>query len=77
MATIKKVLEVEIHDEDHIYVERKQFISLRRFLEVKKDKFAAGEIDVKRYNDLVDENKHLKALLKQQLDEEANDTQKQ
>lgn len=37
MATTKKTATIEIVDEDHIWVEGNQFISLNRFYENKKE----------------------------------------
>ena len=69
-----KNMKVEIVDEDHIFVNNKQFISLKRFADAKKD--VANE--VKLLNDknkvLAEENEALKILLKNQLGDIADKT---
>ncbi|MBO5828765.1 MAG: hypothetical protein J6R59_10010 [Paludibacteraceae bacterium] len=62
-------MRVEIVDEDHIWVNNRQFISLKRFGEAKKD--VANEIKLlaDKNKELAEENEALKVLLKNQLNE--------
>ena len=67
MSEVKN-MRVEIVDEDHIWVNNKQYISLKRFGEAKKD--VANEIKLlaAKNKELAEENEALKVLLKNQLD---------
>ena len=66
MSEIKNT-KVKFVDEDHIWVNNRQFISLKRFGEAKKD--VANEIKLlaTKNKELAEENEALKVLLKNQL----------
>lgn len=66
-----KNTQVEFIDDDHIFVNNRQFVSLRRFGEAKKD--VAEEIKLLTYKnkELAEENEALKVLLKNKLNETA------
>lgn len=61
---MKKKVEVEFVDEDHAWIEGKQFISLKRFLEVKQDKVTEMEI----LNDEVDRLNHDNTALREYVE---------
>lgn len=71
MSEIKNT-KVEFVDEDHIWVNNRQFISLKRFGEAKID--AVNEIKLlnDKNKELAEENEALKVLLKNQLDKVAD-----
>ena len=64
-----KNMKVEIVDEDHIWVNNKQYISLKRFGDARKE--VAKEIKLlnDKNRELTKENEALKVLLKNQLNE--------
>lgn len=62
-----KNMRVEIIDDDHIYVNNKQYISLRRFGEAKEDVANEVKLLVDKNKELAEENEALKILLKNQL----------
>ena len=63
MSKVKN-MNVVITDEDHVYINNRPFISLKRFVEARKE----VEEDLKIANkELVEENKALKVLLKNQF----------
>lgn len=63
----KRMTEINIIDDDHIYIEGRQFISLRRFLENKSELAEEYKLIVDDNTRLVEENNHLRALLKEAL----------
>lgn len=63
----KITAEVQISDVDHIYVDGKQYISLRRFFENKSEIAKEYQLLAEQNESLLEENKHLKALLKERL----------
>ena len=63
MSKVKN-MNVVITDEDHVYINNRPFISLKRFVEARKE----IEEDLKIANkELVEENEALKVLLKNQF----------
>ena len=62
-----KNMKVEIIDDDHIHVNNRQFISLRRFGEARKEAAKEMEITAAKNKELAEENEALKLLLKNQL----------
>lgn len=62
-----KNMKVEIVDEDHIFVNNRQYISLKRFGEAKKDVANEVKLLVDKNKELAEENEALKILLKNQL----------
>ncbi len=60
-------MKVNVADEDHLWIDGKQFVSLKRFLENRKE--IAGEVlKLERRNrELEEENNALKVLLKEHL----------
>lgn len=60
-------MKVNVADEDHIWIDGKQFISLKRFLENRKE-IADEVLKLERRNrELEEENNALKVLLKEHL----------
>lgn len=68
MSKVKN-MKVQIVDEDHIFVNNKQFISLKRFAEAKKDVANEVKLLADKNKELAEENEALKILLKNQLNE--------
>lgn len=64
-----KTMQVEIFNEDHIWVGGHQYVSLKRFAEARKDAAEEMQMLIDRNNELMEENESLKVLLKQRLDE--------
>lgn len=63
MSKVKN-MNVVITDEDHVYINNRPFISLKRFVEARKE----VEEDLKIANkEIVEENEALKVLLKNQF----------
>lgn len=71
MSEIKNT-KVEFVDEDHIWVNNRQFISLKRFGEAKKDTVNEIKLLNDKNKKLAEENEALKVLLKNQLDKVAD-----
>lgn len=59
----KELLEVEVMDEDHVWIGNKQFISLDRFFELRNSESKETELVRKKMTQVADENSALKALL--------------
>lgn len=60
-------MKVNVADEDHLWIDGKQFISLKRFLENRKE-IADEVLKLERRNrELEEENNALKVLLKEHL----------
>ena len=72
MSEVKN-MRVEIVDEDHIWVNNKQYISLKRFGEVKKDVTNEMKLIADKNKELAEENEALKVLLKNQLNNVVDD----
>lgn len=66
MSEVKN-MRVEIVDEDHIWANNKQFVSLKRFADAKKDVANEMKLLANKNKELVEENAALKILLKNQL----------
>lgn len=64
-----KNMKVEIADEHHIFVNNKQFVSLKRFGEAKKAIAEEIKLLADKNEELAKENEALKILLKKQLDD--------
>lgn len=64
-----KNMKVEIVDEHHIFVNNKQFISLKRFGEEKEAIAKEIKLVVDKNEELAEENEALKILLKKQLND--------
>lgn len=64
-----KNMKVEIADEHHIFVNNKQFVSLKRFGEAKKAIAEELKLLADKNEELAKENEALKILLKKQLDD--------
>lgn len=64
-----KNMRVEIADEHHIFVNNKQFVSLKRFGEAKKAIAEEIKLLADKNEELAKENEALKILLKKQLDD--------
>ena len=64
-----KNMKVGFVDDDHIFVNNKQFISLRRFGEAKKEVAEEVKLLTDKNKELAEENEALKVLLKNQLNE--------
>lgn len=64
-----KNMKVEIVDEHHIFVNNKQFVSLKRFGEAKKAIAEEIKLLVDKNKELSEENEALKILLKKQLND--------
>lgn len=57
-------------DDDHVWIGGRQFISLLRFAEAKKETLDEYIENIKRADAIAEENIHLRALLKEQLSED-------
>lgn len=64
-----KNMKVEIVDEHHIFVNNKQFVSLKRFGEAKKAIAEEIKLLADKNEELAKENEALKILLKNQLND--------
>ncbi len=73
MSKVKN-MRVEIIDDDHVFIDNKQFVSLGRFADAKKDMAKEVKILVDKNYELAKENEALKILLKEQLDNVGDDT---
>jgi hypothetical protein len=62
-------MNVEIIDEDHVFIDNKLFVSLRRFADAKISMANEVKILTNKNRKLAEENKALKALLKSKLNE--------
>lgn len=62
-----KNMKVEIVDEDHIFVNNKQFVSLKRFSDAKKDMANEVKLLNDKNKELAEENEALEILLKNRL----------
>jgi len=58
---------VTVIDDDHIYVDGKQYVSLRRFFENRSEIAIEAESLIEKIDKLTEENNHLKALLKERI----------
>lgn len=59
----KKATTIEIYDKDHIWFEHRQFVSLERFMEVKKEMIDEAKCLMDKVKKLEEQNKALKTLL--------------
>lgn len=66
MSEVKN-MKVQVVDDDHIWVNNRQFISLSRFLESKKEMAEETKLITDKNAELAEENEALKILLKNQL----------
>lgn len=66
MSEVKN-MRVEIADEDHIWVNNKQYISLKRFGDAIKEVAKEMKLADEKIKELAEENEALKLLLKSQL----------
>lgn len=66
MSKVKN-MNVVITDKDHIYINDRPFISLKKFVEARKEVAEEMNIVVDKNKELTEENKALKVLLKNQL----------
>ena len=64
-----KMMQVEIFNEDHIWVGGHQYVSLKRFAEARKDAAEEMQMLIDRNNELTEENESLRVLLKNRLNE--------
>lgn len=64
----KVIKEVGISDEDHIWIDGKQFISLRRFIDLRTDQLNEMDILSDEIDRLYRENEAYKNLLKEKLE---------
>lgn len=74
MSEVKN-MNVKIVDDDHIWVNNRQYISLKRFGEAKKDVANEIKLLVDKNKELAEENEALKVLLKNQLNTVIDNTQ--
>ena len=70
MSEVKN-MKVKIIDDDHIYVDNRQFISLKRFDEARKEVAEEMKLAADKNKELAEENEALKVLLKNQLNDVA------
>ena len=63
----EELKKVNYSDPDHIWVDGNQFVSLKRFCEVKKDSAKETNLLQKEVKKLTEENKALRVLLKDTL----------
>jgi hypothetical protein len=62
-----KTMQVEIFNDDHIWVGGRQYVSLKRFAEARKDAAEEMQMLIDRNDELMKENESLKVLLKERL----------
>lgn len=62
-----KMMQVEIFNDDHIWIGGRQYVSLKRFAEARKDIAEEMQMMIDRNNELMEENESLKVLLKERL----------
>ena len=67
MSEVKN-MKVKIVDEDHIWVNNKQYVSLKRFADAKTDMADEVRLLTDKNKELAEENEALKVLLKNYLD---------
>lgn len=65
MSKVKN-MNVVITDEDHVYINNRPFISLKRSCEVRKEFVKEMDIIVDKNKELAEENEALRVLLKKQ-----------
>ena len=72
-----KNMKVEFIDDEHIFVNNRQFVSLNRFYEARKEVSDEVKLLTDKNKELAEENEALKILLKKQLDdiEESHSTE--
>ena len=66
MSKVKN-MNVVITDEDHVYINDRPFISLKRFVEAREEVAENLKVADDKNKELVEENEALKVLLKKQL----------
>lgn len=66
----KRVVAITENDQDHIFLEGQQYVSLRRFLDAKNEIIEETKFLMDRLEVLEKENTALKILLKKQFEEE-------
>ena len=66
MSKVKN-MNVVITDEDHVYINNRPFISLKRLVEARKEVEEDLKLADNKNKELVEENEALKVLLKNQL----------
>lgn len=66
MSEVKN-MKVKIVDEDHIWVNNKQYVSLKRFADAKTDMVDEVRLLTDKNKELAEENEALKVLLKNYL----------
>lgn len=69
----EKTLKVYFSDEDHLWIEGNQFVSLKRFSQAKKDVADEMRLLNDKNKELTKENEALKVLLKNQLNKVIKD----
>lgn len=62
-------MKVKFTDEDHVWVNNRQFVSLRRFADAKKDMANEVKLLVDKNRELAEENEALRTMLGSQLKE--------
>ena len=62
-----KNMKVEIIDDDHIFVNNRQFVSLSRFVDAKMDMAKEVNALLNKHRELIKENESLKMLLKSHI----------
>ena len=66
MSKVKN-MNVVITDEDHVYINDRPFISLKRFVEAREEVAENLKVADDKNKELVEENEALKVLLEKQL----------
>lgn len=59
--------EIKVVDEDHIYYNGKQFVSLHRFYELKNNELQEMKMLNERISELTEQNRAFETLLKKRL----------
>lgn len=67
--------EIEIADNDHIWLRGKQYISLSRFNELKKTEVEEIDLLNQKVDELTEENEAYRKILKKELKEEGNNNE--
>ena len=65
----EKTYKVDFVDKDHCWINNQQFVSLRRFLQVKAEHNRCTELLINEMKALAEENEAYKILLKEKLNE--------
>jgi hypothetical protein len=61
---IYETINVEFYDADHVWIKGRQFVSLKRFAEMRQDNLIEMKLLINKIDELTAENEALRALVK-------------